>query len=213
MCDLATATEYEELKNNCKYAKMDFKEERQTMNQEEKEYDLLKRSCQGDSQAMEAIYLHHKQSIFNLVYRHTYNPAVAEDLLQDIFLKVFTHLKDIQKKETFVGWLYRIAINTCYSYLRTKKSPLQKTIPLNEVEGKLHGKTNDSQEMMIKKPLDNAIENLPHKLKSVFLLHDVQGFKHEEISRTLGCSVGTSKSQLFKARKKIRDYLKNKQVL
>jgi RNA polymerase sigma-70 factor (ECF subfamily) len=63
----------------------------------------------------------------------------------------------------------------------------------------------------MRKTLEEAIQKLPHKLKSIFLLHDVQGFKHEEIAQTLGCSVGTSKSQLFKARMKIREYLKNKQ--
>jgi len=175
--------------------------------------DLIKRSREGDTVAMEAIYERYKQPIFNLVYRYTYNVAVAEDLLQDIFLKIFTHLKDLQKQETFVGWLYRIAINTCYSYLRSIKSPLKKAIPLENVEKKIDKDASDTQDNVLKKPLDDAIQNLPPRLKSVFLLHEVQGYKHAEIARILGCSVGTSKSQLFKARLKLRQFLKNKQLI
>ena len=173
--------------------------------------DLVKRCREGDMEAMEAIYEHYKRPVFNIIYRHTYNRDVAEDLLQDIFIKIFTHLHTLKSDDTFGGWLYRIAINTCYSYLRGEKSRLQKNVPLSEVEGKLEEKIDDSGDRMMRKPLEEAIQKLPHKLKSIFLLHDVQGFKHEEIAQTLGCSVGTSKSQLFKARMKIREYLKNKQ--
>jgi RNA polymerase sigma-70 factor (ECF subfamily) len=175
--------------------------------------DLVRRCREGDMEAIEAIYEHYKRSIFNLIYRHTYNSDVAEDLLQDTFVKVFTNLHTLQRNDTFGGWLYRIATNTCYSYLRGKKTQLQKTISLSEVEGTIEEKIDDSEGRMMRKPLEEAIQSLPHRLKSIFLLHDVQGFKHEEIKQILGCSVGTSKSQLFKARMKIREYLKNKQNL
>ena len=175
--------------------------------------DLVKRCREGDMEAMEAIYEHYKRPVFNIIYRHTYNRDVAEDLLQDIFIKIFTHLHTLQRDDTFGGWLYRIAINTCYSYLRGKKRQLHKTISLSDIEGTIEEKIDDSEDRMMRKQLEEAIQNLPHKLKSVFLLHDVQGFKHEEIAQILECSVGTSKSQLFKARMKIRGFLKNKQNL
>lgn len=174
--------------------------------------DLVKRGREGDIEALEEIYKQFNRPLFNLVYRYTYNSQVAEDLLQDIFIKVFSNLKDVRSEDTFVGWIYRIAINTCYSYLRRKKSPLQRTIPLSEVEGKIEGKTSESGNKVMKKSLDDAIQSLPKKMKSIFLLHDVQGFKHKEIARMLGCSMGTSKSQLFKARVKIREQLKEKKV-
>lgn len=204
-------------------ATMELNTESRIMTEEEKELanginlsgsfflkDVIRRSREGDIQAMEAIYKHFNRPLFNLVYRYTYNSEMAEDLLQDIFLKVFSHLHDIRNEETFVGWIYRIAVNTCYSYLRRKKSQLQRTIPLDEVEGKIEGETYKSGDEIMKKSLDDAIQNLPDKMKSNFLLHDVQGFKHKEISQMLGCSVGTSKSQLFKARMKIREHLGNK---
>ena len=176
-------------------------------------YDLIRRSREGDTLAMEAIYERYKQPIYNLAYRYTYNISVAEDLLQDIFLKIFTHLSDLKQEETFVAWLYRIAINTCYSYLRSIKGKLHKTISLNGLDGKIDDQASNTENKTLKKPLNEAIKSLSPKLKSIFLLHDFQGFTHREIARMLGCSLGTSKSQLFKARMKIRHYLKNKQLL
>jgi len=222
---MITAVQQENGINDVQYVKMGSEIGTPIMTEEDKQdnssglsqqallLDLLKRSREGDTLAMEAIYERYKQPIFNLVYQYTYNTAVAEDLLQDIFLKIFTSLKDLQKDEAFTGWLYRIAINTSYSYLRSRKSSVHRTIPLSDVEGMINDKTSDSPQKILKKPLEDAIQSLPPRLKSIFILHDVQGFKHEEISRILGCAVGTSKSQLFKARMKIRQYLENKQIL
>lgn len=175
--------------------------------------DLIERSQEGDTQALEALYKKYKRPLFNLAYRHTYNTEVAEDLLQDIFVKIFTNLQGLQNAETFNGWVYRIALNTCYSYLRSMRSKHKKTVSLSEVERVIQTDHNGVQERVMKRPLDEAIQSLPKGLRSVFLLHDVQGFKHEEIAKMLGCSAGTSKSQLFKARMKIRAYLKDKGIL
>ncbi len=174
--------------------------------------DLIRRGRDGDIQAVEAIYQRFKIPLFNIAFRHTYDHQVSEDLLQDIFIKVFTHLHEVREEKTFVGWLYRIAVNTCYSYLRQKRSEAQKTISLSEVEAGIGGTVSES-DVILKKSLDDAVKDLPGKLKSVFLLHDVQGFKHEEIAGMMGWSVGTSKSQLFKARMKVRHHLEKKKVL
>lgn len=174
---------------------------------------LIQRSKSGDSAAMEEIYEHYKGPLFNLAYRYTYDRVAAEDLLQDIFIKIFTHLRDVQQEETFVAWIYRIAINTCFSYLRSKKSRNGRSVPLSQVAGKKEEAAYDVHEQSLQGPLEEAVQQLPEKLKTVFLLHDVQGYKHEEIAQMLGVKVGTSKSQLFKARLKIREILKNKHVL
>lgn len=175
--------------------------------------DLIRRCREGDAEALEAMYEKYKRPFFSLIYRHTYNLEVSEDLLQDSFLKIFKNLKSIKNEETFNGWAYRIVINTCYSYLRSKKSKYKKTIPLDMVERTITAENQDTQERVRKMPLDEAIKSLPNKLRNVFLLHDVQGFKHQEISRMMGCSTGTSKSQLFKARMRLREYLRNKRAL
>lgn len=208
---LSIALERQYSETSRHYDKMSANAEESGMNPEE--ISLIKRSQKGDIEAMEALYELYKRPLFTLVYRHTFNFEVAEDLLQDIFLKIFTHLQDIKNEETFKGWVYRLALNVCYSYHRWKKVKLQKTIPLAKVENTIHEKPYETDERMMHRPLDEAIQGLPHKLRSIFLLHDAQGFKHEEIAQVLGCSVGTSKSQLFKARMRIREYLKSKQVL
>jgi RNA polymerase sigma-70 factor (ECF subfamily) len=175
--------------------------------------ELIKRSRKGDSKAMEAIYERFNRPLFNLIYRYTTNREIAEDLLQDVFLKIFTNLQTLRKTETFIGWMYRIAVNTCFGYLRGSRSQHQRTIALNDVKGKIGDDAFKPSDKLMKKSLDNAIHSLPGRMKTVFLLHDVQGFKHEEIAPMLGCSVGTSKSQLFKARMKIRERLGKDKVI
>jgi RNA polymerase sigma-70 factor (ECF subfamily) len=174
---------------------------------------LIKRSQGGDEGAMEKIYEYYKRPLFNLAYRYTFDRLAAEDLLQDIFIKIFSHLGEVDRDETFVAWMYRIALNTCYSYLRSRRSRDGHSIPLSEIEGKKEEAVYDGHEESLAGPLDEAVRTLPEKLRAVFMLHDVQGHTHEEIGRMLGFTVGTSKSQLFKARMRIREFLKEKEVL
>ncbi len=175
--------------------------------------ELVARGRDGDLAAVESLYEIYKRPIFNLAYRHTTNRAVAEDLLQDIFLKVFTSLGRVRDAETFPGWVYRIALNTCYSHLRQKKAQGDKVVSLSDLEGRIEEPGAEPVEKDLRGPLDEAVRSLPPRLKSVFVLHDVQGYKHREVSRLLGCSVGTSKSQLFKARMKVREYLRARKAV
>jgi RNA polymerase sigma-70 factor (ECF subfamily) len=173
---------------------------------------LIDRGKAGDTGAMETLYHRFKTSFFNLARRYSRDRATAEDLLQDIFIKIFTHLEDVKTADTFPAWAYRIALNTCFSHLRDKKTETQKTVPLADLEFTIHSGKADGFESDLRRPLEDAIGALPPRLKEIFLLHDVQGFKHEEIGRMLRLSVGTSKSQLFKARLKIRSFLKDRQI-
>jgi RNA polymerase sigma-70 factor, ECF subfamily len=174
---------------------------------------LVQRSKEGDEGAMEKIYEQFKRPLFNLAYRYASDGAAAEDLLQDIFVKIFSHLGEVHSDETFVAWMYRIAVNTCYSYLRRRRSGEARSVGLGEIEGKKEEAVYDGHEDNLAGPLDEAIRELPEKLRAVFMLHDVQGHTHEEIGRILGVTAGTSKSQLFKARLRIRSYLQEKKVL
>jgi RNA polymerase sigma-70 factor, ECF subfamily len=174
--------------------------------------DLLERGKAGDERALETLYEMNKARIYRLAFRHTYNPVIAEDLLQDTFLKVFAHLDDVRDPATFPAWLYRVALNTCFSYLRGKKLRAETMVPLSEIEGRLEEATYDVHEKDLRGPIESATNALPAKLRRIFILHDIEGFKHGEISRLLGCSVGTSKSQLFKARMKVRSVLKSRGI-
>ncbi len=173
---------------------------------------LLKRSQDGDTTAMETIYLRFKGAFYNLAYRYGGDRATAEDLLQDIFIKIFTHIRDVRSPEMFPGWAYRIALNSCYSHLREKKSKTGRTVSLTDMGDIINVEGSERTGSDLRKPLQDAIAGLPRRLKEIFLLHDVQGFKHEEIASMLRLSVGTSKSQLFKARLKVRGYLKARRI-
>jgi RNA polymerase sigma-70 factor (ECF subfamily) len=172
--------------------------------------ELVECGRAGDLAAMESIYEMFKRPVFGLIYRHTQNQAVAEDLLQDVFLKIFSNLGNVRDAGTFPGWVFRIALNTCYSYLRQKKAQGDKLVSLDDLGGNVEDRASEAVEKDLRGPLEQAIQTLAPRLRSVFILHDVQGFKHEEIARTLGCAVGTSKSQLFKARIKLREFLRSK---
>jgi RNA polymerase sigma-70 factor (ECF subfamily) len=175
--------------------------------------ELVERGRAGDLAAVESLYEMFKRPVFGLIYRHTQNQAVAEDLLQDVFLKIFTHFREVRDEGTFPGWVFRIALNTCYSYLRQKKAQGDKLVSLDDLGGNVEDRASEAVEKDLRGPLEQAIRTLAPRLRSVFVLHDVQGFKHEEIARTLGCAVGTSKSQLFKARIKVREYLRAKKAV
>jgi len=175
--------------------------------------ELVERGRAGDLAAMESIYEMFKRPVFGLIYRHIQNQAVAEDLLQDVFLKIFSNLGNVRDAGTFPGWVFRIALNTCYSYLRQKKAQGDKLVSLDDLGGNVEDRASEAVEKDLRGPLEQAIQTLAPRLRSVFILHDVQGFKHEEIARTLGCAVGTSKSQLFKARIKLREYLRAKKAV
>ncbi len=169
---------------------------------------LLERGKAGDTGAMETLYTRFKVSFFNLARRYANDRATAEDLLQDIFVKIFTHLRDVKSAAMFPAWAYRVALNSCYSHLRGKRTETERTIPLEAVERVIPSDGEKGVESDLRRPLEEAITRLPGRLRTIFILHDVQGFKHEEIAGLLRLSAGTSKSQLFKARLKIRAFLK-----
>ncbi len=174
--------------------------------------ELIDRGKTGKTAALEEIYRRFKTTLFNLAFRYSRDRASAEDLLQEIFIKVFTHLDNVKNPDTFAGWVFRIGLNTCYSHLRSRRSEMEKGVPLENIEETINGAAEENPARDARRPLDDGIALLPEKLREIFLLHDVQGFKHEEIARLLGLSVGTSKSQLFKARLRMRAYLSERGV-
>lgn len=166
--------------------------------------DVIKRCQDGDTNAMETVYMGYKSPLFNLAYRFARNHSSAKDLLQDIFINIFTHIDRLRSPEAFNSWAYRIAINTCISFVRHKGRA--KEVSLDEIE---NTDCSENVDHPMRQHLEQAIKILPPKQKTVFLLHDVQGFTHTEIAQITKLSEGTSKSQLFKARMKIRDYLRS----
>jgi RNA polymerase sigma-70 factor (ECF subfamily) len=166
--------------------------------------DVVKRCQDGDTKAMEMVYIGYKSNLFNLAYRFTRNYSSSKDLLQDIFINIFNNIDRLRAPEAFNSWLYRIAINTCISFVRQKVKA--KEVSLDEIENTHYSEEIDHP---MRQHLEQAVRILPLKQKTVFLLHDVQGFTHTEIAQITKFSEGTSKSQLFKARMKLKDYLRS----
>lgn len=173
---------------------------------------LIEAARRGDETSVNRIYELFKRQVFALAYRHTGSGAAAEDILQDVFLRIFTHLDSVQNVRTFPAWIYRIALNACYSQLRQKRARGGEAVPLDAIEGRREEAVFDTYETSASRALEEAMRELPDGLRNVFLLHDVEGFKHREIARLLGCSPGTSKSQLFKARLRLRESLRKRQA-
>ena len=166
-------------------------------------FDMVNRCQNGDAEAMESVYTAYKVPILNLAYRFTGDPSLAEDLLQDIFVKIFVNIKGLRSPGAFKSWLYRIAVNTCMSFARKKGK--KREVPLEEADNISNTQNGQGE---VRQQLEKAIKILPPGQRIVFQLHDVQGFTHTEIANIMKCSEGTAKSQLFKARMKIRNLIK-----
>lgn len=173
---------------------------------------LISRSQAGSLEAFEQLYSLFKNKVYGLTFNLTRDHQAAEDLTQDIFMKIFSSIRDVDRPELFPAWVYRIALNTCYSHLRREKvygEKLEIAAPADE--GMSDGSFDSCQDDLAR-AVNEALARLPEKLRTVFLLHEVEGLTHEEIASTLGCQVGTSKSQLFKARMRLRKILKKSEL-
>jgi len=174
---------------------------------------LIRRSQQGELAAFEGIYNLFKKKVYGLAFSLARDHQISEDLTQDIFIKIFSSIKEIEQTELFPAWVYRVSLNTCYSFLRrqtTLDGKLESFTPVGEGQS---DDAFDSRRDDLSRVINEALAMLPENLKTIFILHEVEGLKHEEIARILGCQVGTSKSQLFKARMKLRNILKKHKLL
>lgn len=203
------SSQRDEVKREEGIGNMESKEQAGDSNLEE----LLGCCRQGQLEAMEGLYNLYKKKVFGLAYRLTRHQQVAEDLTQDIFLKIFSSLPEVKRADLFPAWVYRLAVNTCYSYLRRERSLEQKLRLLVPEEAKQNRQEHDPAAGDLAKAVQQALSSLPEKLRMVFILHEVEGLTHEEIGARLGCQSGTSKSQLFKARLKLRKILRKKHLL
>ena len=175
--------------------------------------EVVKRAQQGDSDAFATLFHAHKARIYSVCLRMTNNAAEAEDLTQDAFLQVFRKIATFRGDSAFSTWLHRIAVNTVLMHFR-KKSLCQVSLdePYSNSDGakirREYGtKDNRLAGCVDRVALASAIKELPHGYRTIFLLHEVEGYEHQEIAEMLGCSVGNSKSQLHKAKLRIRELL------
>jgi RNA polymerase sigma-70 factor, ECF subfamily len=172
----------------------------------------VKRAQRGDSEAFAALFHAHKAKIYSICLRMTNDTSRAEDLTQDAFLQVFRKLSTFRGNSALSTWLYRIAVNTVLMHFRKRTL---KQVSLDETSSydstpvrREHGRRDDRLDESVNRiVLDRAIKDLPPGYRTIFLLHEVEGYEHVEIARILDFSVGNSKSQLHKAKRRIREFL------
>ncbi|MGA3349615.1 MAG: sigma-70 family RNA polymerase sigma factor [Candidatus Sulfotelmatobacter sp.] len=180
---------------------------------DDSERSLVQRAQRGDQEAFATLFQLHKKRVYSVCLQMTKDVADAEDLTQEAFLQVFRNINSFRGDSAFSTWLYRIAVNTVLMKLRRRKAPplLSLDEPVSADSPSLKrdvGKADPALSGAVDRiALRRAIEELPEGCKQIFDLHEVQGFQHHEIARQLRCSIGNSKSQLHKAKRKMRDLL------
>lgn len=168
----------------------------------------------GDAAAFEGLYGLHKRRVYSLCLRMTGNTAEAEDLTQEAFLQLYRKIATFRGESAFSTWLHRLAVNVVLMHLRKKGLPevsLDEALEPQHEDGPkkdIGARDNVLAGSIDRVNLERAIESLPPGYRIIFVLHDIEGYEHNEIAEMMGCSIGNSKSQLHKARMKLRDLLK-----
>jgi RNA polymerase sigma-70 factor (ECF subfamily) len=194
--------------------KSDLTEPRKQPSAELTEAEAIERAKQGDAEAFQALYDKHKRRVYSLCLRMTANTAEAEDLAQEAFLQLYRKIATFRGESAFSTWLHRLSVNVVLMHLR------KKSLPLVSLEETTQGTEEDSPRKdfgaddvalagsLDRLQLQRAVDSLPPGYRMIFVLHDIEGYEHNEIAKIAGCSIGNSKSQLHKARMKLRDLLK-----
>lgn len=182
----------------------------ETKNSQASDYELAQKATGGDMGAFEQLYERHNRRVYSLCLRMTGNTAEAEDLTQEVFIQLFRKMGSFRGDSAFTTWLHRMTVNQVLMHFRKRGVRLEQTTEDGETPVQVVIGTENPNAMPVvdRIALDAAIERLPPGYRTVFVLHDIEGHEHEEIARMLGCSVGTSKSQLHKARMKLRGLLR-----
>ena len=175
--------------------------------------DLVERARRGEEAAFEALFEAHKRRVYSLCLRMTRNTADAEDLTQQAFLRAFRKIATFRGESKFSTWLHRLAVNEVLMHLRRQRPA---PVPFDEVSGSQEGPLPrqylDNDRRLIgtvdRTDLERAIAKLSPGYRTAFVLFDVEGYEHHEIAQLMNWSVGNSKSQLHKARRKLRDWLR-----
>ena len=168
----------------------------------------------GDAAAFERLYRLHSRRVYSLCLRMVGNTAEAEDLAQEAFLQLFRKISTFRGESAFSTWLHRLAVNVVLMKLRRKSGTEASLEEVTEPDDESGGPRRDfgGPDLRLSGSIDRlnlqrAVEQLPPGYKAVFVLHDVQGYEHNEIAEIMECSIGNSKSQLHKARMRLRELL------
>ena len=168
--------------------------------------ELAQRCRRGDAAAFEELYRAHAGRLYNLVFRMLGSAQEAEDLLQEVFLNAYRKLGSFRGDSSLGTWLYRLAVNQCLDALRGRHSRMARITDSldDEAADEPAAAAPVVPAAVSRMDLERAVARLPQGCRAAFILHDVEGFEHNEVAKLLGVSEGTSKSQVHKARMKLR---------
>ena len=182
------------------------------MSADASDLSLVRRVQRGDKGAFDALVLKYQHKLVKLVMRYVRNPAEAEDIAQEAFIKAYRALPQFRGDSAFYTWLYRIAINTAKnSLVSSKRRPLTYDLDLQDPEQYdlqarlLESETPEGLLLTeeIRRTVDAAMEALPEDLRTAIMLRELDGLSYEEIASTMDCPVGTVRSRIFRAREAI----------
>ena len=174
--------------------------------------DLTQAAAKSDLAAFEEIYNRHHRRVYAICLRMTRNTTEAEDLTQEVFMQLYRKIGSFRGDSAFSTWLHRLTVNHVLMHFRKRDVKFEKTTDKGDPPVQIALGTENPKRMSIvdRIALQDAIAQLPPGYRNVFVLHDVRGYEHDEVANILGCAVGTSKSQLSKARIKLRKLLNSR---
>jgi len=167
--------------------------------------DLIGRAQRGDREAFEALYRAHVGRVYALCLRLTADAAQAEERTQDAFVRAWERLGSFRRESAFATWLYRLTVNEVLRRRRSERRREQRVVGTDDPDALEQPRERQAEAMGV--DLERAVAALPAGAREVFVLHDVEGYRHEEIAKLTGVAVGTSKAQLFRARRLLRKAL------
>ena len=173
------------------------------------DFALAQRAAQGDIEAFEELFRLHRRLVYGLCLRMTQNVAEAEDVTQEVFVLLFRKIGGFRGEASFTTWLHRLTVNQVLMRFRKNKSRREDALEDEDLQPheSFRPSSPKAAQLIDRITLESAIARLPPGYRAAFILHDIEGYEHEEVARILGCAVGTSKSQLHKARTKLRKML------
>lgn len=169
------------------------------------ETELVARAVAGDAAAQRTLYDAHVDRVYRLAYRLAGDDDLARDFTQEAFIRAFERLPTFRRESAFGTWLYAIAMSVALNGLRTVRRLRTREVALEHAESL--GSERKRADPDLRDRLYRAIDDLPPGYRAVFVMHDVEGYTHEEIGEVMGIQIGTSKAQLFRARAKLREAL------
>ena len=173
---------------------------------------LARLAADGNAAAFDEIYSRHRSFVYNIALRMTRNPADAEDLTQESFVSVLRRVGAFRGEAAFTSWLYRVVVNQVNMHFRYRSSRPEMQTSDGEIPEHLPRarRSDPAKQLTDRLAIEKAMQMLPPGYRAAFILHDIEGYKHEEAARLLGHTAGTSKSQLHKARANLRAVLSSR---